>query len=299
MAYLIKHFDALEAEVRRIAHEEVRNALREIRNAGTRPDPVHATRLHCKKMRALLRLVRHGLGRHYEVENESCRDIARSLSGPRDAKIILTTIDTLLEDHAYDTAELDGEHLRAWLVSRLDPLRKEAEHTGALVESLVALTSIEARIPRWRVRGAPIRILSAGVGETYKRARHDFRRVRETRRASHFHDWRKHVKYHWLQLKLIRPIGSKALPGRMKRMTELSRALGDLHDLDVLEPWLARQHDHAAAASLAVITQRLGRRRAELQRAAIALGEHQFARPPRELVEAIVRRLSATARRTP
>jgi CHAD domain-containing protein len=246
-----------------------------------------------------LRLVRTGLRKRYERENGAFRGIARRLSGPRDIEIICATFDALLKESASATTRLDTERLKAWLTSRMDRLRsgtEEANVAGMLVEAVDSLTSIEGRIAGWRVHGEPIEILSAGFGRSYRCARREFKRTLEKQRASDFHGWRKHVKYHWYQLKLLRQIAGKALPGRMKRIGELAGMLGELHDLDVLEAWLSRQGNRAAAPRLSAVVRCLGQRRSELQRAAITLGESQFSRPPHELVEAIVKRRDANSR---
>jgi CHAD domain-containing protein len=299
MAYRIKNLESLEGEVRRIAHEEVRGAMRDIRKAHSHSDVMHAVRSRCKKMRALLRLVRSGLRKQYRIENHAFRDIARGLSRFRDATVMRATIDSLLTLDSISDSPIDSDYVRANLATGLEEGLDEDAFRRALEEAQEALHATAVRIASWRVRGKPMRILAAGLGETYQRARDLFSEAATTQEARELHEWRKHVKHHWLQLKLIRPISSKALPGRMKRMGQLSDALGNLHDLDVLEAWLAQQPDHGLRQAAGTIAGLAAQRRAQLRATAFGLGSAAFTRRRREFVDAVIRpRDSATARRT-
>jgi CHAD domain-containing protein len=296
MHYQIKQFRALEDEVRRIALVEIRRAAHAARPHHMRVDAVHTIRLQCKKLRALLRLVRTGLGRQYAVENRAFRDIARKLARSRDTHVVRTTIDALAAVPTDDGhGQIDHTELLEGLKERLEARNGRQEQAALFAEVRSSLAAIERRAGRWRVRGNPTRILSKGLGATYARARRHFMRARETRKSAAFHEWRKQVKYHGFQLKLMQPISSKTFPGRMKRMTELSRTLGELHDLDVLESWLVP--DARASTHRRRLERRLGRKRAELQQMALALGEAQFTRRPHEITDKILKRLDHASSR--
>ena len=86
MAFRIRNGDHLAKEVRRIARKQVEGALAVLREGDhADPETVHELRKHCKKLRALLRLVRPALGDVYAVENAHFRDMAQWLSPLRDA----------------------------------------------------------------------------------------------------------------------------------------------------------------------------------------------------------------------
>lgn len=293
MTYRIRNVDLLESELRRIARAEIRGALAQIRNAHSRPNAVHAVRAHCKKVRALLRLVRFGLGKQYERENQAFRDIARELAESRDATVIRATFDTLVERGFSANRRSELDRLRARLASGDD----SPDEPATLLAVHAPLAVAEGRAATLRLRGQPLNVVALGLRATYGRARKLYTRARTTREPKQFHEWRKHAKHHWYHLELIRPVSSKALPGRMKRMAQLSDVLGDLHDLDVLEAWLGAQAqaDRSSKRVTRSLSGLVGARRAELQDVACAMGEALFARHPREIVSAV----TATARRTP
>src|SRR5690349_17569591 len=65
-------------------------------SAARRDDTVHEVRKSLKRLRALLRLLRHSLGRdEYRRENLALRDAARPLAVVRDAKVFVGTIQGL------------------------------------------------------------------------------------------------------------------------------------------------------------------------------------------------------------
>ncbi|MCW3057232.1 MAG: domain containing protein, partial [Solirubrobacterales bacterium] len=69
---------------------------------GGRPDEkaVHEIRKALKRLRALVRLLRHELGEEaFARESAALRDAGRRLAGARDAEVLLDTLDSLLERH--------------------------------------------------------------------------------------------------------------------------------------------------------------------------------------------------------
>ena len=106
-----------------MAHGRIGHALDEL-SGGTESSPdvaVHEARKDVKKLRALLRLVRSTTsGRVRRRENEALRDVGRSLSGVRDADVMLATLADLEESFPGD---LPPESAGA--------LRESSRRTGA------------------------------------------------------------------------------------------------------------------------------------------------------------------------
>src|SRR3954471_12662774 len=64
------------------------------RSAARRDETVHEVRKSLKRLRALLRLLRHALGPdEYRRENRALRDTARPLGEVRDAKVFVGAIE--------------------------------------------------------------------------------------------------------------------------------------------------------------------------------------------------------------
>jgi CHAD domain-containing protein len=88
----------------RTQHELVRGQLAQARAAASGDtkgieEPVHEARKALKRLRALVRLLRPGIGRKvYRRHNELWRDAARRLSGGRDAHVLLELFAALAKD---------------------------------------------------------------------------------------------------------------------------------------------------------------------------------------------------------
>ena len=91
MAFAVRPEESLRKGIRRIARremEEIRAHVTKTAN-GSRDAAVHEARKCCKKLRALLRLVRPAISaRTYRDENTAFRDAARPLTAVRDAKVL-------------------------------------------------------------------------------------------------------------------------------------------------------------------------------------------------------------------
>ena len=98
MAFAVRPEESLRKGIRRIARremEEIRAHVTKPAN-GSRDAAVHEARKCCKKLRALLRLVRPAISaRTYRGENTAFRDAARPLTAVRDAKVLIETLDKL------------------------------------------------------------------------------------------------------------------------------------------------------------------------------------------------------------
>jgi CHAD domain-containing protein len=98
-----------------------------------------------------------------------------------------------------------------------------------------------------------------------------------------FHDWRKRVKYHRYHLELLAGLWPRQIGSRRKEVRALGGALGDEHDLAVLQATLAAADGGFGERSARAMIALAERRQAELRAAMRPLGERLFAEPPRAL----------------
>jgi hypothetical protein len=103
MVFHLKADESVSKGIRRIARKEIEKAQQELadpRETSTE-EVVHGARKRFKRVRAVVRLVREGLGeRRYRRENACFRDAARPLSEVRDAHALVQTLDRLAEHYA-------------------------------------------------------------------------------------------------------------------------------------------------------------------------------------------------------
>jgi CHAD domain-containing protein len=267
----------LAGEVRRVALEQVDRALAEISRGGLDPEfAVHQVRKRCKKLRALLRLVRDPLGAHYRREQRWYRDTARLLSGLRDTHQGRATLASLAPEA--DPAALLPDDARAG-GAPLPADQLLAACAGRFREGRV-------RVGNWPLEGVDISaLLQGGFRRTYRQGRRDLQAARKQPTAAALHQWRKAAKYHGYQLKILRKAWPLPLRAQYREVLRLGEYLGDHHDLQAL----AGRLPSLAGEPGTETRERLRRRQRKLQRQALRLGRRIYAERPTALCRRIER----------
>jgi len=278
-----RHDESVEAGFRRIAVAEIEAAIAIIDASGPADaDKVHKVRRQMKALRGLLRLMRPGFAR-FRKENRIFRDIARSFSGMRDARVMLDTFDKI-------TARPDGQPLRAGFQAVRERLLAARDAHGDAASLLAnarrALVKARDRAQGWALSEGGWALLAEGLERTYDHARTAMRETMASGDAEAGHEWRKSVKYHGAQAQLLRRMKPGRLKADMKASARLADLLGERHDIDLFLDHLAatpaRFGDIVTVTQLAALA-RL--RIARLERRAERLGEKLFADKPGKLAD--------------
>jgi CHAD domain-containing protein len=181
----------------------------------------------------LLHLIRPAIGeKAFKKEDTRIRNTGRLLSGPRDCQAI---IETLVKLESGSDSALDISVSRT-LKAKLYSERRRAErelYRHTLDEAVADLTDASAHYHQLKLKGARGGI-GDGLQRSYRGARHDFMRAYERGRAEDFHEWRKSAQRHWRQMQLLCRAWPEAMEARITAAGDLSRLLGDDHDLAVL-----------------------------------------------------------------
>lgn len=195
---------------------------------------VHEARKALKRLRALMRLLDGELGGGARArENAVLRDAARSLSGARDAAVMLSTLDALMTRHPRTLGRrravldlrrrLRAEHARVERDTLAGP--------GARAEVLGELHALRWRVGAWSLSDRDgIELIEADLARLYRQGRTRYRRVARGKgdRMIAMHEWRKRVKDLRYAAEML---GQRQLAGRADGLGEL---LGEEHDLAVL-----------------------------------------------------------------
>lgn len=261
------HFTAgdksVQAAVRRVALSQIDTAIAEIDSAElSREQVVHQVRKRCKKLRALIRLVRPGFA-DYARENAAFRDMARTLGGVRDQDVLIETCDKVGTHFGKDA---DPEALQA--VRKILIADKQDARNGALLDERLAvfrqtMAQARQRAQFWIVRGDGFAALSGGLRRTLKQADRAMAAARENATAEDMHEWRKHVKYHWYHARLMRSIWPAAMQAHLAAASELADLLGDHHDLTVLRHRLTEDPGHYGGPDAARSVTKMAAKREE------------------------------------
>ncbi|MEZ5947008.1 MAG: CHAD domain-containing protein [Hyphomonas sp.] len=289
MTYSFKKSDAsLTEAVRRVAAGQIATALAELDDpALDEVVRVHQIRKRCKKLRGLVRLVRPGFA-GYAEENETFRDLARSLSGLRDAAAGVEVLDMLEQRFAETLGTEFFVTVRGHIALPAGtpgqkPARKQIAMTRRTLEEALA------RAAAWEVTGKTPKVLSKGVAKNYAAAVDAMALAEETGAAADFHEWRKRVKYHWYHMRLMKRMWPKMMLARVDETERLTKDLGEHHDLHVLRTERLEGLKAADARAFEVLDSLILAEEQRLSRRCLKRGRRLFA----EDAEAFARRVAA------
>jgi CHAD domain-containing protein len=277
---------ARPAQVKEELRRRIGDASRRLRAKGRVSDKVvHDARKDLKRARATLRLLRPAVGdRTYTRENAALRDAARPLSAVRDTRVLMDTLDHLLErdENAAERALL--LNLRARVEQARLGAREEIQQAGTLDKSAKALEDAWTRVDRWRISGKRASDLHKGLRRVYERGRKAFADVKDERSPENLHEWRKQVKYLGQAMEVLAPGEDGPLAKLIKRSASLANALGADHDLVVLQSKTEAVHSGSHNAHRALSAQIRGRRK-KLQSKALKKGEMLYKPKPKRFIK--------------
>jgi adenylate cyclase len=260
------------------------------RDAQEHAKAVHSARKSFKRLRALVRVAKDGLGDEVvERDNRALQQAGSRLSGARDAQVVLETLDALAErpGNELEPATLGG--LRDALVASQQQAAAEAQaDDGAVDEVLAALQVVRADIANWDLGDEPAEALAAGFERIHKKGRKALKAASKTSqepaRTEALHELRKRAKDLWHAAELL----EVAAPKRMRKLAggahQLADYLGDDHDLAVLQQQATR---HADASDHEALNHAIAQRRAKLRRKGLALAAKLYAGAPHGLASRI------------
>lgn len=293
MSFRLVRSESFIQGIARIVNEQIALASEEL---DLRPiDPItvpHQVRKRCKKIRALIRLAKTGMknGKTYQQENTRLRDAARMISDIRDAQVMINTYDHLM---ALQSPEMDRREfgpIRRRLSSRFERLLHERASLEQSFQDIQAsLLKSQQHISDALLNDCRKSAMYEGLKTTYAKASRAMAEVFTQPTDEGFHDWRKHVKYHWYHCRLVRDVWDPVFSGRSSELHRLEEYLGEDHDLSVFERWLtesreaSRSSDWSYANLIGVIHQR----KQMLRTAVRPLGCRLFVESPKDFSKRI------------
>jgi CHAD domain-containing protein len=273
--------------VREALRRQIGDALRVLRDPALPDEAIHHARKELKRARSNLRLLRRVVGRRaFERENGALRDASRPLSGVRDAKVLVKTIDDLIDAEKNAARRALLSRVRGVLEQKRLAAREALQGSGEVARSAESLDEAWQRVNGWRLTGRERRVLERGLKRIYARARKALSRADAERSAESLHEWRKHVKYLGAALATL-DAGEGRVPEKlMKRVDMLAERLGVDHDLVVLEAELAKLYSRASHARTGVMSA-IAQRREVLQAKALKDARSAFSRKPRAFAKQV------------
>src|SRR3954452_5109501 len=166
--------DVAVGEALRAVARDILSEARAVLDDTEKPDAiaVHDLRKAMKRWRALLRLLEPFLGEDARRLRAEARDLARDLSGARDAQSAIEALDDLAPDGS-DLSPRTVASIRA----RLDAIRLSAEaatiNEDVRARLRTALEGAGATIAAWTLEKLTFAELARELARTYQRLRED------------------------------------------------------------------------------------------------------------------------------
>lgn len=283
MPYEFHIDETVQDSVRRCATEQAQRAVDDLQS-DIDDDPVgavHDARKSIKKERSLLRLAAPALEpRDRRHENARLRSLAHELGASRESEALLSALDELADRYAGQIPDATFELVRDRLRAERDSAREallDADVPRQVVEDLrLHVVSIE-ELPVDRGGWGAV---SGGLVRSYRRGRRAMRAAQKSPDAEAMHEWRKRSKDLWYQLRLLKQTSPGIVGGAAKDAHRLADALGDSHDLALLDIALCEISDDVTA-DLAPLSGLIDHRNAQLRTEAFGLGERLYAERPK------------------
>ena len=248
---------------------------------------MHEFRKHLKKLRAALWLVADEVGKdRHLLEDRSVRQIAKVVSGVRDAHVRFQTVVQIhkqLSDHGFGKV---FQHLE-------DLLALEAESFAAAAagwekQVVRRLKAIEKRISRWNLKHLRWKQVCSAVAASYRRGQAGLARALKKPSPKNFHAWRKEVKELWYKLRIFAPLNRVVLEEIANNAKKLGDLLGQHHDfIFLLERLDCEQGDPSLEQERAKLRKLIRKRTKKLQRDATELGRRFYAEPRKAFAKRI------------
>lgn len=284
MSYHFRPDRDASREFNRVALRRLKKARRALdAPAGERAKGVHQARKRFKETRALLRLVREPLGKHFARDNKRLGDAGRALAASRDAAALVESWDALSAANVDRFFNPPMQEVRRRLVDRIPGEGNQGEDQ-AVADVLGLIAALERDIGSLKLRHSGFSLFADGLERSYRDGRRTLRTAISEPSAHNLHEWRKRVKDHWYHTRLLLMIWPELLGQRCALLKELSELLGDEHDLFMLcalidgEPELFG--DDATRDQIVIAA---AQRREALQSAAFRLGRRLYVDSPAAL----------------
>ena len=208
---------------------------------GAAPTPgqgeaVHAIRITIKRLRAILRLVRPGIGEAvFEQENARLRKAAHRLSLARDRQVARKTLLALSLSNKHEQEA--AATVLAGLEAATGPETSVEQAIGRVASDL---EQTRRNLHRLRIAESDWNIIESGLRTVYRQGRERMMVALADGADEAFHKWRIRVKNLYYELQLLEPVWEKRTERILSLLEELQEKIGEDHDLVVLKSRLRK-----------------------------------------------------------
>lgn len=287
MPYRLKAGESIPEGIKRIVTEEVDAAVEQLNDhSGAHRDAaIHEARKSVKKIRGVLRLVQPELGRAYRDENAKLRDIGQQLSAVRDAGAIIQMFDGLLDKHKDNLQKNGLRSIRRALEQEKREVERALDVDKVAQRAAAALRATKQRLRKWPLKRDGFPAIAAGLKLRYRRGRKAMAVAQKDPAPENLHEWRKRVKDHWYQMRLLESVWTKVMQAHEQSLHDLETWLGDDHNLVVLQQKLEHEPEkYGAEKDIDLFLTLADQHKKVLREQAISLGQRVYEQKPKLFV---------------
>jgi CHAD domain-containing protein len=298
MAYRLKLKEPLVKGVRRIAAEQLANAAARLQGDSDPESGIHEARKSLKRTRALLRLVRPGLGeQQFRKSKERLRDVARMLSAARDRDVVRAHLARMTQP---ESPIAKAKPLIAKAAERLRAALEHLPESGAadngsrprtparnMAEALVEIEAVRGELAELGLHPASFETIVAGLTRSHRSGCKALAlALANPDEEEALHDLRKAAQAYWRQMILVQQAWPEVCLARAASAKQVADLLGHDHDVALLESVLAGPEAQTLTrAERGALTRYCTARHAELRKAALPKAQLLFAERSERLGE--------------
>lgn len=231
----IKKEESFSEGITRLLVELHQESARLVITKSRRHKAIHELRKNIKKIRGILRLIRHEIGnKKYHELNNYYKSIANEVAIVRDDTSQIELLVNLKSRarnarlrYIFSKAIVQVQKNRK---TELDNFIKASK--PFFIQQF--LLKQKNKIGELNFRGDPELFILKSLKRIHRRSRSAYELSGELKHDEIYHNWRKQLKYLMYQILILNKNDNAYLNNYISGLDELNRLLGTLHDLDLL-----------------------------------------------------------------
>jgi hypothetical protein len=286
MAFQVSSNRALERELRRIVDHQLEVAITDLCDVGREWDDerIRHARRQAKKARAIMRLVRGGLEESSRHSIERLGLVNHLLGPLSDGPAVVDTLQHLVAKHPGALSRRTIAAMTRALEEREQRVDRQAQFERVVRRALHLLRMERRKTRQWRLKADDFEAIAPGLHKAVANARHAMARAVKHPTTEHYHAWRRRVKNHWLQIRVIGARCRDRLGRDLARLEALDALLGECHNYAVLRLTLTEEAS-VTRAEAAHCLRLIRHAEMELRAAAVTLGRDVYHETSRAYVQ--------------
>jgi hypothetical protein len=225
-----------------VATEELAAALTELRSTDAvhGDGAIHRARRHIKKAHALFRLVRPSLTRRHRASHKRFNVLERLLASLADAEAAVDALNRLVDAYPDELSPHLVHVARSGLVERWHSVGRRAATNRVVPQCKRLLRTQRSRVRLWHLGVEGLAALEPGLRKIIRRSRKAMGEALDHGSTDNFYYWRRRVKDHWLQLRLLEGLCDDRLADFEAGLEALDGVLSEYHDSRLLQRAILR-----------------------------------------------------------